>query len=90
MLNSAVHCAFVDGGYATSPVNAVFDPVHNKWIAENEGVAPDIEVRQDAKALEAGRDPQLERAVKELLKQVEEENQKQIVPPPYSTPAIKK
>ncbi len=90
LVSSAVHYAFVDGGYATSPVNAVFDPVNNKWIAENEGVAPDIEVRQDTKALEAGRDPQLERAVQEVLKMVEKENQKPIVHPPYSTPAVQK
>lgn len=90
LVSSAVHYAMVDGGYLTAPVNAVFDPVHNQWIAENKGVAPDIEVRQDAKSLQEGRDPQLERAVQEVLKMVEKENQQPIVHPPYPTPAIKK
>jgi len=87
LVSSAVHYALVDGGSVTAPTNAVFDPIHNTWIAENKGVAPDFPVRQDAKALQQGRDPQLERAVQELLKMVDKENQKVIVRPPYSTPA---
>ena len=90
LVSSAVHYAMVDGGYLTAPTNAVFDPINNKWIAENYGVAPDIAVRQDAKALEQGKDPQLERAVQEVLKMVEKENHPEIKHPPYSTPAIKK
>lgn len=90
LVSSAVHYRFVDGGYMTAPTNAVFDPVNNKWVAENEGVPPDIEVRQDAKSLEKGKDPQLERAVKEVLKLVEENPKKEIVHPPYPTPAVKK
>ena len=69
----------------TAPDNAVFDPNNNKWIAENEGVAPDIEVRQDAKALSQGKDPQLERAVHELMKSLG--TKKIISYPKFSTPA---
>ena len=47
-MKSSVHMAMVDGGTLTASDNAVFDPVGKKWIAENEGVAPDIEVRQAA------------------------------------------
>lgn len=90
LVSSAVHYAMIDGGYLTAPTNAVFDPVNNKWIAENKGVAPDIEVQQDTKSLEAGKDPQLERAVKEVLKLVEEQGIKEITPPPFPTPAVKK
>jgi tricorn protease len=68
----------------------VFDPINNKWVAENEGVAPDIEVRQDAKSLANGIDPQLERAVKEVLILLEKQGKINITVPPYSTPAIKK
>jgi tricorn protease len=60
-----------------------------KWIAENEGVAPDIEVRQDAVSLSKGIDPQLERAVREALKLLEQEGETEITPPPFSTPAKK-
>ena len=73
----------------TAPNNAVFDPVNNKWVAENEGVSPDIEVRQDARSLQAGRDPQLERAVQEALKLVEDQPKIQVSPPSFPTPAIK-
>ena len=90
LVKSSVHYSLVDGGALTAPDNAVFDPINNKWIAENEGVPPDIAVRQDAKSLSQGIDPQLERAVKEVLKMVEKQGEINVTPPPFSTPAIKK
>ncbi len=85
LVKSSVHYSLIDGGALTAPDNAVFDPINNTWIAENKGVAPDIEVRQDAKALSQGRDPQLERAVQELMKTLG--SKKVINYPKYSTPA---
>ena len=41
------------------------------WILEGIGVVPDIEVDNDATSVLAGRDPQLERAVEEVLKAIE-------------------
>ena len=38
------------------------------WIIEGIGVEPDIEVENDPKSILEGRDPQLERAVEEVLK----------------------
>jgi tricorn protease len=87
LVKSSVHYSMVDGGYLTAPDNAVFDPINRKWVAENEGVAPDIEVRQDAISLRAGKDPQLERAVKELLQTLGKSPAMEIKAPPYSTPA---
>jgi tricorn protease len=87
LVKSSVHYGLVDGGALTAPDNAVFDPINKKWIAENVGVPPDIEVRQDAKSLENGGDPQLERAVKELLSQLKEEGKVIVTPPEYSKPA---
>jgi len=78
----------IDGGRVTCPDNAIFDPVNNEWVGENKGIAPDIFVRQDAKSLSQGRDPQLERAVKELLKAVEKEGMKPIKAPPFPKPSI--
>ena len=89
LVKSSVHYAMVDGGTLTAPDNAVFDPVAKKWIAENEGVAPDIEVRQDAVSLSKGIDPQLERAVKEALMLLEKEGETDMTPPPFSKPAKK-
>jgi tricorn protease len=87
LVKSSVHYALVDGGALTAPDNAVFDPVNQKWIGENEGIAPDIEVRLDAKSLNKGLDPQLKTAVDELLKLVEKEKVNEIKVPKYSKPA---
>ncbi|MFY0690085.1 MAG: PD40 domain-containing protein [Cyclobacteriaceae bacterium] len=86
LVKSSVHYRLVDGGALTSPDNAIFDPIKKEWIAENTGIAPDIEVRQDAQSLKNGRDPQLERAVEELMKLIDED-MLQIEQPAFSTPA---
>jgi len=77
----------VDGGRVTAPNNAVFDPINNQWVAENEGVPPDIEVHMDARAVAEGRDPQLERAVQEALRLLEENPVPEVTPPPFSKPS---
>ena len=89
LVKSSVHYGLVDGGTLTAPDNAVFDPINNEWVGENKGIAPDIEVYQDAKSLDAGKDPQLERAVIELLKQLEGKKVMTVTPPKFPTPAIK-
>ncbi len=86
LVKSSTHYRLIDGGSLTAPDNAVFDPIKNEWVAENKGVAPDIAVRQNAKALELGNDPQLERAVIELLKQLKGSTKLQITPPPFPKP----
>ena len=59
--------ATIDGGGITAP-NLAFYDLQGKWSVENEGVAPDIEVEYTPAEVNAGRDPQLERAVKEALR----------------------
>lgn len=61
---------FIDGGSVTAPNVAFWD--ENGYRVENEGVAPDIVVEQYPKEVMAGRDPQLERAIAEILRQLEE------------------
>jgi tricorn protease len=90
LVKSSTHYGMIDGGYLTAPDNAVFDPINNVFVAENEGVAPDIEVRQEAKALSEGKDLQLERAVDELMKLIEANPKKKVVAPPFNSPAKKK
>lgn len=80
LVKSSVHYSLIDGGALTAPDNAIFDPVKGEWIGENVGIPPDIPVRQDAKALAGGRDPQLERAVEEALKMLEQEDMNVKVP----------
>ena len=87
LVKSSVHHDLVDGGAVTAPDNAVFDPINHRWIAENEGVPPDIEVLLDAHTAAAGRDPQLERAVQEALRLLEAEGVPRVVPPPFSRPS---
>jgi tricorn protease len=59
--------ATIDGGGITAPSLAFYDAA-GKWAVENEGVAPDIEVEYTPSEVIKGRDPQLERAVKEAMK----------------------
>ena len=57
----------MDGGIVTAPSSAVWDPASSKWIAENVGVEPDIEVEQDPELVKQGRDPQLEKAIEVVM-----------------------
>jgi tricorn protease len=86
LVRSCAHYPMVDGGFITSPCNAVFEPGVG-WIAENEGVPPDIEVRMDARSAAAGRDPQLERGVQEAMRLLEAQGQRPIAVPPFPRPA---
>lgn len=70
----------LDGGGITAP-NATFYDVQGRWLVENEGVAPDIEVENTPAAVIAGHDPQLERAVEEALRRLKS-NPVQHVPRP--------
>lgn len=90
LVKSSTHYRLIDGGSLTAPDNAVFDPINNKWVAENVGVAPDIAVRQDAVSLSKGKDPQLERAVQEVLEMLKTQGTKKVAPPPYSKTAKSK
>ena len=89
LVKSSVHYSLMDGGALTAPDNAIFDPEQHKWIAENEGIAPDIEQKIDAISVSKGRDLQLERAVQEVLLLLEKEPRPSITYPPYSKPAKK-
>ena len=57
----------VDGGRVFVPEDGTNDAA-GRWVIEGHGVDPDIVVENDPKSVIAGRDPQLERAVSELVK----------------------
>jgi tricorn protease len=65
-----LYSGMVDGGYSNVAEFGIYD-LKSRWIVENEGVAPDLEVDNTPADLAAGRDPQLDRAVAEVLKQIE-------------------
>lgn len=62
--------SLIDGGYVTVPTFRMYHP-DGDWFDEGQGVAPDIEVDDDASELSKGRDPQLEKAIEVLLEQLE-------------------
>lgn len=61
------HGPLIDGGACNVPEFGNNDARGN-WAVEGHGVDPDIVVDNDATSVLAGRDPQLERGVQELLK----------------------
>jgi tricorn protease len=61
----------IDGGTVTCPTFRMYD-IRGEWFAEGHGVDPDIEVIEDPTAMAKGSDPQLERAVQEVLRMLEE------------------
>jgi tricorn protease len=74
--------SFVDGGVVTAPTFAVYG-TDGKWIVEGHGVEPDIDVVDDPTQLAKGVDPQLERAIKEVMTAVEKQP-KRPAPPAYT------
>ena len=73
----------MDGGIVTAPSSGVWDPTESQWIAENVGVSPDIEVENDPELVRQGRDPQLERAVQQILSDLDKSPPKKLVRPKY-------
>jgi len=70
----------IDGGGITAP-NLAFYNLEGKWDVENIGVAPDILVEHTPVEVIKGRDPQLERAVAEALKLLEQKPVKRLPRP---------
>jgi tricorn protease len=60
----------IDGGSVTVPTFRMYDP-DGTWFKEGHGVDPDIEVIDDPAQLAKGVDPQLERAIQEVLRLLE-------------------
>ena len=60
----------IDGGSISVPESG-FASTKGEWIIEGHGVDPDIDVENDPKSVIEGKDPQLERAVAELMKKLQ-------------------
>jgi tricorn protease len=72
----------MDGGFVTAPDLAIWTEEEG-WVVENAGVPPDIEVEQWPAAVNAGRDPQLEKAIEILLEQLPPTPPSRPERPPY-------
>ncbi len=59
----------IDGGTVNVPESALASP-EGQYMIEGYGVDPDIEVENDPKSVIAGHDPQLERAIQEVMKKI--------------------
>ncbi|MDH3216362.1 MAG: S41 family peptidase, partial [Candidatus Krumholzibacteria bacterium] len=70
----------LDGGSVYAPEFG-FVSVEGEWAIENYGVDPDIVVENDPKSVIEGRDPQLERAIAEVMRMIRE-NPKKLPPRP--------
>jgi tricorn protease len=77
----------IDGGTVNVPEFG-FVSTDGRWIIEGYGVDPDIEVDNDPKSLVEGRDPQLERGIKEVVERLSAEPRRlpQRPPSPIKTP----
>jgi tricorn protease len=75
----------LDGGYITRPEFAVYG-LDSKWVVENYGVAPDIEVDNTPDLVMKGQDPQLEKAIEVVRKEIKE-HPKKLPPRPADLPA---
>lgn len=61
--------SLIDGGGVTVPTFRMYNP-DGTWFKEGHGVDPDIEVPEDPSALAKGKDPQLEKAIEVVMKQL--------------------
>jgi tricorn protease len=71
----------MDGGSVTAPNLGIW--TEDGFVVENVGVPPDVEVEQFPADVIAGRDPQLEKAIEIVLKQLESNPPKKYKKPPY-------
>jgi tricorn protease len=60
----------LDGGNIFVPESGLAN-VEGEWVIEGHGVDPDIDVENDPKSVIEGKDPQLERAVAEVMKKLQ-------------------
>ncbi|UCC41569.1 MAG: PD40 domain-containing protein [Candidatus Aminicenantes bacterium] len=79
----------IDGGFVSSPTFRMYDP-DGKWFKEGHGVDPDIEVKEDPALLAEGTDPQLKRAVDEVLRMLNEKPFAKPSRPSYEDRTVKK
>jgi tricorn protease len=73
----------VDGGYLNRPEFSRYDIEGKEWVMEGYGVDPDIFVDNDPAMEFEGTDQQLNRAIEEVLDELERNPVKLPPPPPY-------
>lgn len=79
--------SLMDGGTITAPGFAIWDP-KDGFIVENEGVPPDVEIEQTVKDVIAGKDPQLDKAIEMILKELDKQPKAEQKRPDYPVRAL--
>ncbi len=74
--------SLIDNGYLTVPTFRMYNP-DGTWFKEGHGVDPDIKVVDNPTELAKGIDPQLQRAVEEVLKELKNYPNPYPKQPPY-------
>jgi tricorn protease len=72
LVGVSMFIGMVDGGGITAPDYRIYDP-SGKWVVENEGVTPDIEVDLDPVEMSRGYDAQLVKGIEILLGKIKED-----------------
>ncbi len=72
----------MDGGSVTAPNIGIWTE-KDGFPVENVGVPPDIEVEQTPSLVQDGHDPQLERAIEEVLAELKKDPPHEAVQPPF-------
>lgn len=85
LIGISANPSLIDGGVLTVPYFRFYDTDY-QWSVENEGVAPDIEVKLDPVATNRGEDTQLTAAIRKTLSDLETfESPVPTEAPPYPT-----
>jgi tricorn protease len=74
--------SLIDGGTVIAPTFGIYD-TKGEWVIEGYGVDPDIEVIAHPTKVARGEDPELDRAVEELLKELKDNPPKVPAKPKY-------
>jgi tricorn protease len=72
----------MDGGSVTSPNLGIWVPKQG-WVVENKGVPPDVEVEQWPAEVNAGKDPQLDKAIALALEELKKHPPQKAKRPPF-------
>jgi len=72
LVGVSMFIGLVDGGGVSAPDYRIYDP-SGKWVVENEGVTPDIELDLDPVEMSRGYDAQLMKGIEVLLQKIKED-----------------
>lgn len=72
LVGVSMFIGLIDGGSLTAPDYRIYDP-QGKWVVENVGVRPDIEVELHPAEMARGYDAQLMKAIEVLSRKIEQD-----------------